>query len=68
MIGILDRLAAFFFGDGDRDNEEAEDTTFVPSTLDWSVRFAHGGGSSEAETEMVRMEENARRLGEEQEN
>lgn len=61
--GVLDRLAARFGGDDGAD-DDAEDTRFVPSVLDESVRYAHGSSDAAVEREMAAIEEEARRLGE----
>jgi len=48
-------------GDSDepQDTEEDDDTWFVPSLLDYSVREAHGGGSAEAAREIERIQQEA---------
>lgn len=59
--GLLARLVDRLGSDGD---EEADDDRFVPSPLDESVRYAHGGSGSEIERELDEIEEEARRLEE----
>jgi hypothetical protein len=54
------RRAASGGGDGDADAEE--EATFVPSPLDWSVRAAHGGSSTERAREPADVSEQARDL------
>ena len=51
-------------GGDDADGGSAGDDTsrFVPSALDASVRYAHGGGGDEIDRELADIEENARRL------
>jgi hypothetical protein len=46
-------------GDGD-------DSRFVPSLLDSSVRYAHGGSNAAGEQEIVEVKREARRLEEQQ--
>lgn len=49
-----------------RNNEdvEQEDDRFVPSPLDLSVRFAHGGPDNEIEREFHKIDEQTRELEE----
>ena len=58
-------LSLFDRGHGD-DEADDEDGGFVPSPLDLSVRFAHGGPDTEVERELVEVEEQARQLEENQ--
>ncbi|MFB6293353.1 MAG: hypothetical protein ABEH60_03735 [Halonotius sp.] len=44
------------FGSGD---DDSDDSRFVPSPLDLSVRYAHGSGDSEAGREIRRIQEQA---------
>ena len=44
--GLLARLVHRLRSD---DGTESDDARFVPSPLDASVRYAHGGGGDEAE-------------------
>ena len=65
--GVLNWLAARFRSEAETDEVEAEDkepedTRFVPSVLDASVRYAHGGSNTGLECEMAEIEEEARRL------
>ncbi|MEF8812973.1 MAG: hypothetical protein V5A55_04045 [Halovenus sp.] len=60
------RRVLTWFTERDAD-EESEDTRFVPSELDESVRYAHGGGS-EAERELAAIQEEARKLEEKRRN
>lgn len=65
LRSVLARLAARVGRDGDADGESG-DSRFVPSVLDRSVRYAHGGGGDEAERELAAVEERARRIEEQQ--
>lgn len=60
---VLTWFAGWFGDDGEEADEQREDTRFVPSELDESVRYAHGGGS-EAERELAAIQEEARELEE----
>lgn len=65
MLGGVRRwLTARLGSDDDTADEESANTRFVPSVLDASVRYAHGGGSTEGEREITTMQEEARRLEE----
>jgi hypothetical protein len=60
----VDRLAG---RDGHAtDSDDAGDNTsrFVPSPLDASVRYAHGGSGDDIDRELADIEEEARRLDE----
>lgn len=46
------------------ETEEDEESRFVPSPLDWSVRVGHGGGDDEAVRELSRVNERAQTLEE----
>lgn len=48
------------------DDEEAETGRFIPSVLDASVLFSHGGSNPEGERELAQVEEEARRLEEQE--
>jgi hypothetical protein len=41
---------------------EEEDSRFVPSPLDMSVRFSHGGSDDEIERELNNINEQAREI------
>ena len=47
-------------------NDEQEDGRFVPSPLDLSVRFAHGGSDNDVERKLHTINERARELEENQ--
>lgn len=54
-----------------RNSEQAEEdnqeqSTFIPSPLDLSVRSSHGGPDEEIERELHRITEQARELADEQ--
>lgn len=55
-------LSSFGRSDGNSEDTEADDDRFVPSPLDLSIRFAHGGPDSEAERELDEINERAREL------
>lgn len=50
------------FGRNEDDDEEGENSSFVPSPLDISVRSAHGGNDVEIERELTKIEEQADQL------
>jgi hypothetical protein len=66
--GILRWFAARFRSgedttdEGSEESEESEESRFVPSVLDWSVRYGHGGGNAEAEREIANIEEKAQQI------
>jgi hypothetical protein len=62
--GLLTRLTARFKGDRAADDEETEDGRFIPSVLDSSVRYSHGGSNPEGDREIAHIEEEAQRLSE----
>lgn len=64
--GALTRLRARLGRDGadETDADETDGSRFVPSPLDASVRYAHGGSDAEIDREMARIEDAARRLEE----
>jgi hypothetical protein len=74
---VLDRLRTWFgrllgrsteTRDDDRDgraeSDERDDSRFVPSPLDRSVRRAHGSGDEEVDRELGRVDGQARELEE----
>jgi hypothetical protein len=64
---MLRRILAWLTGrGGDAADDEAdgENSRFVPSELDISVREAHGSGQAEAERELASIEAQARLLEE----
>lgn len=63
LRAVLKWLAAHFCRKGD-DGEETEDSRFVPSVLDASVRYAHGMSDSGAERELAQLEERGEQLEE----
>lgn len=56
-------LSLFSRSDGNRDTEE-DDSRFVPSSLDLSVRSSHGGSDDEIERELNSITEQAREIEE----
>ena len=48
-------------GGGSEDTEE-DDTGFVPSPLDLSIRYSHGGSDTEIDRELNKINEQAREL------
>jgi hypothetical protein len=59
---MFDRLFAWL-GRDERD-DEPDDGGFLPSRLDASVLWSHGGGTDEAEAELAEVSEEAARLEE----
>lgn len=57
-------LSLFSRGDNDGDNTENDDSRFVPSPLDLSVRSSHGGSDVEIERELNSINEQAREIEE----
>lgn len=64
LRGVLSRLTARFGSDEDADDDESEDTRFIPSVLDSSVRVSHGGDNIEGDREIAKIEDEAERLAE----
>lgn len=52
-------------GESDEDDEQ-ESEGFIPSPLDLSVRYSHGGPDDEIEREFQRIHEQARELEDKQ--
>lgn len=66
LRGVLTWLTSRI-GDGEDDaDKESADGEFVPSPLDVSVRYAHGGGKTEADRELADIEEEAQQLANQQ--
>jgi len=61
LAWVTDRFA------GGEEDGAGEETRFVPSELDESVRYAHGGGS-EADRELAAIREEGRKLEEKRRN
>jgi hypothetical protein len=62
LNGVINR-----FGSAeDTADEKSEDTRFIPSVLDSSVRYSHGGGNIEGDREIARINEEAQRIEEQQ--
>lgn len=60
---VLNRLTARLRGDEtESESSTDDDTRFVPSPLDRSVRYAHGGSDAEVARELADVDETARRL------
>ena len=57
----LNWLGAHLGRSGESD-DESDESRFVPSVLDASVRYAHGGSNTGLESEIAQMEEKARVL------
>jgi hypothetical protein len=66
LRALLNRLYAAADRVSGRTGGDAEDdgSRFVPSELDASVRYAHGGSGDEIDRELADIEEEARRLDE----
>lgn len=62
MLGeVWRRITARFASDRGED-ETSDGHRFVPSPLDLSVRFAHGGSTSDVQRELADIEEQAREI------
>lgn len=57
-------LSLFSRSDGDSEDTEEDDSRFVPSPLDLSVRSSHGGSDVEIERELNNINEQAREIEE----
>jgi hypothetical protein len=66
LRGVLNRLTIHFGGDKDADDEASESPRFIPSVLDASVRYSHGGSNTEGNREIANIEEEAQKLAEQQ--
>jgi hypothetical protein len=64
--GVLQRLIARFGDDEDAEDEGSEDTRFIPSVLDSSVRYSHGGSNTAGDREIAKIENEAQKLAEQQ--
>jgi hypothetical protein len=66
VIAVFDRLLAWlgslFDRRGETDERDGDDSRFVPSPLDRSVRRAHGSGGEDAARELERVDEQAQEL------
>jgi len=65
LRGALQRLGARLGRDESDDEDESDDSRFVPSVLDASVRYAHGGSNTGLESELAQIQEKARVLEDE---
>ncbi len=64
MVGSrLKSLVRRLRSDEDHEDDEDDDSRFIPSLLDASVRYAHGG-NAEAEGELAQIEQKAQQLEE----
>jgi len=63
LRGVLNWLAARSSSDEDVVDEEEDGSRFIPSVLDASVRYAHGGNDT-GERELIKIQEEAQRLEE----
>ncbi len=57
-------LSLFSRSDGDCDDTDEDESRFVPSPLDLSVRSSHGGSDVEIERELHSINELAREIEE----
>ena len=62
-LNIWEVFIALFRG-GKETTEENDDTRFVPSPLDLSVRVGHGGQDGDAVRELSKISEQAREIEE----
>ena len=63
---LWESFLSLFGREHEEDGSDTGDDGSVPSPLDLSVRFAHGGPDNEVERELVEVEEQARQLEETQ--
>lgn len=63
-LSLWEVFLSKFSGSSEEGDEEGEG--FVPSPLDLSVRYAHGGPDAEIERELHRITEQARELEDEE--
>lgn len=63
LRGVLARFTARFSGGEGATDEEGDGRRFIPSVLDASVRYAHGGNNP-GERELINMQEEAQELEE----
>ena len=54
--------SVFGRSDGNSEDAEEDDDRFVPSPVDLSIRFAHGGSDTEVQRELDEINERAREL------
>lgn len=64
--GVLKWIVAQFHNEKGADDNETENTRFIPSILDASVRYAHGMSNTGVEGEIARIKEQAQPLEEQQ--
>ncbi len=62
--GLLARLTAHIKQHSAADDEEGENSRFIPSVLDFSVRYSHGGSNPGGDREIAQIQEEAQRLSE----
>lgn len=55
-------LSLFSRGGGDNEDTKEDDSRFIPSPLDLSVRSSHGGSDDEIERELNSINEQAREV------
>jgi hypothetical protein len=55
-------ISLFGRSNGDEEDPDDGDNRFVPSPLDLSVRFSHGGSDAEIDRELNNINERAREL------
>lgn len=66
MAGSLWEVFLAFFRDRTETTEDDEESRFVPSPLDLSVRVGHGGSDDQGVRELSKIQERARELEESQ--
>jgi len=65
LRGVLKRLWSWFTDD---EPDDSDGSRFVPSVLDASVRYAHGGSNPEGDRALSEIDEEAQRLEEQNRN
>ena len=55
-------LLARFLSRFTSDEDDGDDSRFVPSQLDWSVRYGEDGGREEANREIARIQHQANEI------
>ena len=64
LRSVLNRLTAYFGSGEDATTEEREQSQFIPSVLDSSVRYSHGGSNPEGDREIAKVNKEAQKLAE----
>ncbi|WP_299270529.1 hypothetical protein [Halorientalis sp.] len=65
-LGARLRLVEMVDSDDSDDSGDSDTSRFVPSVLDASVRYAHGGSKPGLESEIAQLEEKGRILEKQQ--